>query len=79
MGIFLREYVAFRNVVNCTITEAVITWIISLPLIILTVIALLDPSQRLRRDCACLGQRRNDDLYQAERIDQDLIIIQKID
>lgn len=45
MGSFLKDYVSvLKDFVNYSIAEAVITWIVTLPLIILTVIALLDHS-----------------------------------
>lgn len=45
MGSFLKDYASvLKDFVNYSIAEAVITWIVTLPLIILTVIALLDHS-----------------------------------
>jgi hypothetical protein len=44
-GDFFKDYVKFLlDFIRYSIAEAVITWIISLPLIILTIIALLDHS-----------------------------------
>jgi hypothetical protein len=44
-GNFFKDYVLIlRDFMNYSVAEAVITWIISLPLIILTFIALLDHS-----------------------------------
>lgn len=43
LGSFLRDYVSvLKDLVNYTIAEAVVTWVVILPLITLTLIALLD-------------------------------------
>lgn len=45
MGDFWKDYATtLRNFIYYSVAEAVITWIVSLPLIIITVIALLDNS-----------------------------------
>lgn len=43
LGSFLKDYVStLKDLVNYTIAEAVITWVVILPLISLTLIALVD-------------------------------------
>lgn len=48
---YLRDYVVLlRNFINYSIAQAVITWIITIPLIIITVIAFLDYSLKEEND-----------------------------